>query len=238
MTPDIKTWTKKGNSMDFLKALFNDKPLTFDELVQAINAHNGNEANKDNQIKVGNLGGGEYVSKLKYDDIVQQLSGKQTEIDKANGLIADLQKGTKGNEELQGKITAYEKQVADLQRENAEIKVKSALKVALLSEDCTDVDYASYVIERDLKEQGKALELDENEKIKGWDDLISGTKTKIPAHFKDGKQTRKVLDGGKLPGGNTDPQTVTKEQFLKMGYNDRLKLKEENPELFKQLANN
>ena len=37
-----------------------------------------------------------------------------------------------------------------------------------------------------------------------------------------------------LPDGNKD-KTVTKEQFLKMGYAERLKLKEENPELFKQL---
>ena len=124
-----------------------------------------------------------------------------------------------------------------MQQQLVETKIKSALKVSLLSEGCTDVDYAAFVIERDLKEQGKTLELDENENIKGWDDLISGTKTKIPLHFKDGKQTKKVIDGGKLPGGNTDPQTVTKEQFLKMGYNDRLKLKQDNPELFKQLAN-
>ena len=32
--------------MEFLKAIYGDKALTFDELVQAINAHNGNEANK------------------------------------------------------------------------------------------------------------------------------------------------------------------------------------------------
>lgn len=37
-----------------------------------------------------------------------------------------------------------------------------------------------------------------------------------------------------LPTGGKD-KTVTKEQFLKMGYNERMKLKQENPELFKQL---
>ena len=113
--------------MDFLKEILGEE--LFNQLVSKINEHNGNEANKDNQIKIGNLGTGEYVSKQKYDGIVQQLSGKQTEIDTANGLIAELQKGTKGNEELQGKITGYETQVADLQKELAEIKVKSALKV-------------------------------------------------------------------------------------------------------------
>ena len=43
---------------------------------------------------------------------------------------------------------------------------------------------------------------------------------------------RKILENN-LPGGDKD-KTVTKEQFLKMGFNERMKLKEENPELFKQ----
>ena len=73
--------------MDFLKAIFGDKPLTFDEFVQAVNAHNGNEANKENQIKIGNLGTGEYVGKGKYDALNELLTGKQTELDTANNLI-------------------------------------------------------------------------------------------------------------------------------------------------------
>ena len=61
--------------MDFLKILFGDKPLTYDELVNAINAHNGNEANKDNQIKIGNLGSGEYTSTAKYKALEESLAG-------------------------------------------------------------------------------------------------------------------------------------------------------------------
>ena len=60
--------------MEFLKAIYGDKALTYEELIQAINTHNGDEANKDKQIKIANLNSGEYVSKLKYEDISQQLS--------------------------------------------------------------------------------------------------------------------------------------------------------------------
>ena len=53
----------------------------------------------------------------------------------------------------------------------------------------------------------------------------------------DGNQqqngNRRVLENN-LPKGDKN-KTVTKEQFLKMGYNERMKLKQENPELFKQL---
>ena len=44
---------------------------------------------------------------------------------------------------------------------------------------------------------------------------------------------RKIIENN-LPGGDDD-KTVTKEQFRAMGYADRLKIKQENPELFKQL---
>ena len=76
--------------MEFLKELFGGKPMTFDELVQAVNAHNGNEANKDKQIKIGNLGTGEYVGKGKYDALQELVNGKETELKSANDLIAEL----------------------------------------------------------------------------------------------------------------------------------------------------
>lgn len=218
--------------MDFLKAIFNDKPLTFDELVQAINAHNGNEANKENQIKIGNLGGGDYVSKAKHDALQALFDGKVTELDTANTLIADLKKGTKGNEELQGKVTAYETQVQQLQEQLKKTQLDSEIKVALLAAKAKDVEYMTYK----LNEQGDKLVLGEDGKVKGIDEMIAGLKTQFPAHFEEDKPGRKIINNGRLPGNNTDPTTVTPEQFAKMGYNERLKLKQENEELFKQLA--
>ena len=225
--------------MDFLKELFGGKPLTFDELVQAINAHNGNEANKEKQIKLANLGSGEYVGKGKFDTLQALFDGQKTELDTANGLIDELKKGTKGNEELQGKITSYETQVADLQKQLAETKIKGALKVALLSEKALDIDYLTYKVDEKIKAEGKTLELDESEKIKGWDDILSGLKTQHPTMFESAAGGgRKVLDGGKLPDGNDGDVTVTREQFAKMGYNERLELKQKNEQLFRQLTKN
>lgn len=186
--------------MEFLKELFKDKALTWDDFVNAINAHNGNEANKESQIKLGNLGTGEYVGKGKYDALQALFDGQKTELETANTLIADLKKGTKGNEELQGKITGYETQVADLQKQLAETKVKSALKVALLSEKALDVDYVTYKLEEKLKADGKTLELDENEHIKGWEDLLSGLKTQLPAQFESAKG--REYEGKPLPDGD------------------------------------
>ena len=183
--------------MEFLKELLGEE--LFKQIESKINEHNGNEANKDKQIKIGNLGTGEYVSKAKHDALQALLDGKTTELDTANGLIAELKKDTKGNEDLQGKITGYETQVSDLQKQLAETKVKSALKVALLSEKVLDVPYMTFKIEEKLKEQGKTLELDENENIKGWDDLISGMKTQLPTQFEK-------AGGGRIPEPNPLPK--------------------------------
>lgn len=204
--------------MEFLKAIYGDKALTYEELLQAINAHNGDEANKDKQIKIANLNSGEYVSKLKYEDISQQLTGKQSELDKANGLIAELQKATKADEGLQQKITTYETEKAQLQAELAETKMKSAIKVALLSEKAVDVDYLTFKLNEKLKEKGETLELDENDNIKNWDAQLEGLKTQFPNMFEAGQ--KKKVEPNKLPDDDPDKSTEPKslEEALRMQY--------------------
>ena len=99
-------------------------PELYAEVQEKLDAANANESDKLKHIRYADLSEGNYINKGKYDALNEQLTGKQTELDTANGLIADLKKNTKGNEELQGKITAYESQVQDLQTQLAEIKLK------------------------------------------------------------------------------------------------------------------
>lgn len=219
--------------MEFLKAILGEE--LYAQVAEKLNAHNGNEANKDNQVKLGNLGSGEYVGKAKYDALETLLKGKTTELETANGLITELKKGTKGNEELQGKITGYETQVAQLQQELKDTKIKSAVKVALLAEKAMDVDYLAYKLETQLKADGKALELDDADNIKGWKDLLSGLKTQFPNQF-EGEGQKKYKDGS-LPGGSGGGE-VTLEQFRKMGVEERSKFKAENEALYNQYKGN
>lgn len=219
--------------MEFLKAILGEE--LFKQFTEKLNAYNGDEANKDKQIKLANLGGGEYVGKGKYDALQALLDGKTAELDTANGLIADLKKGTKGNEELQGKITNYEGQIQQLQEQLQETKIKSALKVALLSEKALDVDYLAFKLERKLAEDGKKLELDDADNIKGWKDLLTDLKTQFPNQFEnEGK--RKYQDGSLPPLGGDG--TVTLEQFRKMGVEERTKFKAENETLYNQYKGN
>lgn len=207
--------------MDFLKEILGEE--LFAQLTEKLNAHNGNEANKDKQVKLGNLASGEYVGKGKFDALNELLTGKQTELDTANGLIEQLKKGTKGNEELQGKITQYESTVADLQAQLQETKIKSAAKVGLLAEGCLDVDYVTYKLNEKLKEKGETLELDENENIKGWNDMVSGLKTQLPTQFKSSTPENKNVLENRLPEGDENRQGEPKSlaEALKMQYESK-----------------
>lgn len=184
--------------MEFLKEILGDE--LFAQVAEKINAHNGNEANREKQIKIANLGSGEYVGKGKYDALNELLTGKQTELDTANGLIAELKKGTKGNEELQSKISGYETQVSELQAQLQETKIKSAAKVGLLAANALDIDYLTFKMNEKLKAEGKTLELDENDNIKNWDDILSGLKTQCPKQFAT-KQDMEI-DPNYLPEGD------------------------------------
>ena len=137
--------------MEFLKEILGEE--LYNQFVEKVNAYNGNEANKDKQVKIANLGGGEYVGKGKFDALNQQLTSKQTELDTANNLITALKKASKNDEGLQTKISEYETQVTALQAQLAETKLKNALKLALVTAKAADVDYLSYKLEEKLKEK-------------------------------------------------------------------------------------
>ena len=195
---------------------------------------NGKEPDKLKHVRYADLSEGEYVSKAKYSGLEADLSGKAAELEKANALIAELKKSAGKDEALQQKIADYEGEITSLKEENQKLNTEAALKFALLSAGAVDVDYLMFK----AGEQGKH-KLDEDGKIKGESELISTLKNQHPAMFQGGTPqggdgARKVLENP-LPGGDHN-QSVTKEQFAAMGYNDRLKLKQENPELFKKLS--
>lgn len=201
--------------MEFLKALFGDKALTFDELVQVINSHNGNEANKENQIKVANLGSGEYVGKGKYDAEVTASQGKDAEIENYKNAIADLQKAAKGNEDVQQRISQLEAENAQLKAEQEESERKYAFELLLMDAGVTDKDereFLAYKHEKELKEAGKTLELDENKHIKGGEEIVSRFRTQFPSKFesKNGSNMR-VLGDNRLPEGDGERKGEPKD---------------------------
>lgn len=217
--------------MDLLKTILGDE--LYNQVTEKINAHNGDEANKENQLKLANLAKGEYVGKGKHDALQAMLDSKTGELDTANQLIADLKKGTKDNEDLQGKISTYESQVEALQKQLLETKIDYAAQLAIRDAGGSEVDFLVYKLK--ALAEGK-LELDDNDKIKGIDEMMTTLKTQSPAMFETGTNNLKIEEI-KLPTPDNNKAGITQEQFNKMGYQSRLKLKQEQPEVYAEMTN-
>lgn len=214
-----------------LEELLKDAPDILKAVNDALARVNAGQEDKLKHVRFADLSEGGYVSKDKYASLEMDLTGKTSELEKANNLIEELKKSAGKDDETKQKITAYETEIADLKKENADLKTENALKFALVAAGAVDVDYLVFK----AKEKGE-IKLGDDGKIKGEDDLISGLKTQHPTMFEasnNNQQNRKIIENN-LPGGDKD-KTVTREQFLKMGFNERMKLKEDNPDLFKQL---
>lgn len=150
---------------------------------------------------------------IRYGKLKTEHEGKVKELTEAQNLINELKKSTKGQEDLQGKITAYEGQVEQLQKELAQTKLDAEIKVGLLAEKALDVDYLTFK----LKEKGE-LALDENGKIKGWEDKLAALKVQLPNQFEAAGQ-KKVIEN-RLPegSGGGEPEPKSLADALRMTY--------------------
>ena len=141
-------------------------------------------------------------------------------------LIEQFKAGAKDNEVLQSKITSYEAQIAKLNEQLKQTQLDAAIQIALLGANATDVEYMTFR----LKEKGD-LELDEQGHIKGIDDRLAGLKTQFPAFFESATEQRE-LQPHKLPDRNTNDGGMTKAEFLRKPYAERMAFANENPEAY------
>ena len=199
--------------MDWLKEILGEE--LYNQLMAALNTHNGKPENKEKQVKLADLGKGEYVSKEKYAALETDKGNLAEQLKTAQGLIEELKKGTSKDEALQGKIGEYETTIATLQKQLDQEKLDAAVKIALLEPKCKDVDYITFK----LKEKGE-LALDDSGKVKGMEDKLAALKTQFPDQFVSNKSTK--VDENKLPpsGGDQAGEPKNLAEALKMQYEE------------------
>lgn len=148
-------------------------------------------------------------------------------------LIEQFKSEAKGNEALQGKLTSYEATIAKLTEQLNEQKIDAAMDRKLIEAGAKfeDLDYLKY----QWKKKGD-ITLDDHDEIKGGDDAIAGLKTQHPVQFTTATDQRELQPHELRDRHNDGTNSVTKEEFNKMGYNSRVKLKETNPELYAELT--
>lgn len=163
---------------------------------------------------------------VRYGKLKTQHETTAASLTEAQALIEEMKKSTKGNEDLQKKITDYEGQIATLQAKLQQAEIDAAVKVGLLEHKALDVDYLTYR----LKADGE-LTLGEDGKIKGWEDKLAGLKTRFPQHF-EAAASRKYEEH-KLPDKQDGGDALTREKLLKMPYAERNRIFTENPDAFR-----
>jgi hypothetical protein len=150
---------------------------------------------------------------VRYNKLKTDHDGVNKQLTEAQALIENLQKSTKGQEAAQQQIADYKAQAEKLAAELEQTKIEAEIKVGLLSEKALDVDYLTFK----LKEKGE-LALDENGKIKGWEDKVAALKTQLPNQF-ESAGSKKIIEN-KLPEAEADTTMNPKnlEEALKMQY--------------------
>lgn len=164
--------------MDFLKAIFGEKALTYAELEAAL---------KDNkEIKVANLASGQYVDKSKLDT-------KITELSTANQTIKDLQDAIKKFDGVD--VEKLRNDLATMQTkydsDTAKIKLDSAVDLALVGSRAKNTKAVKALLDADI------IKLD-GDKLLGLDEQLTKLKTEAAYLFEEQQDPSKVkVDSGK-----------------------------------------
>ena len=164
--------------------------------------------------------------KDEHDSLVAQ-HGESTK------LIDQLKADTKDSETLQGKISSYEAQIANLTQQLTEQKVDAAMDRDLITAGAKadDLDYLKF----QWRKKGE-ITLDDNGEIKGRDDAIAGLKTQHPVQFVSVNDQRE-LQPHKLPDRKPDEGGMTRAEFLRKPYAERAAFANENPEAYQTIMN-
>lgn len=128
--------------MEFLKDILGED--LYKQVADAVSAHNGKPENKDKQVKIADLGSGQYVDKGKYDTAVAEKENLAGQVKTLNTTISDLKKNNADNETLQTTIANLQGELKKQQTANEEITKTYALKEQLAKQGVTDPDYLIY----------------------------------------------------------------------------------------------
>jgi seryl-tRNA synthetase len=202
-----------------LQEILQDQGLT-DEQIKSIT-----NAMKQNKVYVAS----EENLDIRYSKLKADHEALTNQHHEATRLISQLKSGTRDQEELQGKIAAYETQVKTLQQALAQTQLDAAIKVALMGAKAIDPDYLAFK----LREAGE-LELDDHGQIKGIDERLSALRTQYPTQFET-PSAQLEIQAHRLPAHDAAGSGISKAEFLRKPYAERAAFAAQNPEAYSDL---
>lgn len=170
----------------------------------------------------------------RYSKLKEQSEAKDAEHQEALNLIEELKQANVGSEELQTKIAEYEETINTLKAEKVELAKDNALKMMLLSNKAkaNDIDYLMFK----AKNGEMDIKFDKDGNLTNAEELAEGMKKIYPNNFEATAQ--KKVDVNELPDDKDDKETITKEQFAKMNYMQRVELLNNDPDVYAELTGN
>lgn len=162
--------------------------------------------------------------KARVDDLTEQLNVKDTTISEKNNKIAELEKV-----DVEAIKTAeYERGKTEGSKEIEVFKKQNALDKALQGYKAKDASILSKMLDMEKVKYNEKFEI-----VEGLEEQINSIKESHDYLFDSENPLPKFTGDIKQPE-NTQ---ITKEVFNKMGYQDRVKLYNENKPLYDQLKN-
>lgn len=168
------------------------------------------------------------AEKAKYTEANTKLEDITKQLEEANNTIKDLKKNNADNEALQIKVKEYEDsmktQKTEYETKLRNLTLDSAIEKALSVAKAKHTDLLSTKIDRDK------LVINDDNTITGLDEQLNSLKENYKDLFE-------VTVSGTTPTNTESSSGITKEQFNKMGYKERVELYNSNKELYTQLIN-
>ena len=174
-------------------------------------------------------GFGHMVPKNRLDDKIQEVKDLQDQIKDRDTQLADLSTKAAGNEELQKQIQTLQEQnqttVADYEEKLKQKDFDFTLSEALRNAKAKNPKAVKALLDVEgIKQDGQNL--------LGLEDQLNALKESDAYLFESDKLKGKTPPPG---GGQTTP-TITKEQFQEMSYTEKVKLFNEDIDLYNKLS--
>ena len=177
-----------------------------------------------------------FIPKSRFDEVNNAKNTAEALVKERDGQLETLKNST-------GDVDSLKKQIEDLQADNKakdeahaneikQLKINAAVEAALSGAKAKN----STAVKSLLKDLDKA-ELLEDGTIKGLAEQIEALQ-KSDEYLFEAKEPKAKFKGAE-PGQGADPKLdggLTKEQFNKMSYKDKVKLFNENKELYDSLS--
>ena len=175
--------------------------------------------------------GKNYVSKTQFNEKNDAYKQAKQEIENLTADINNLSEANKANEALQSQIKelqdAATQREADYKESIKTLKIDTAITKALSKSGAMNETILTGLLDR------TKIAIGEDNTITGIQEQINALKESDPYLFKQ-DSIKGVVPGDATPKTNDG---ITKEQFNKMSYLDRVQLQETNPDLYSELSN-